>query len=194
MILQNTLLAAIINGIPDIVSFILIILFFTFTVYIAAWILKLKDKSSFIDEKNFFIRTFLLIIVVGVIFMFFELLFVIMLFSPLFEQIPTDLMFAILDTRMLDILAEIIASDLAAQIMMVVVIVLITLVVSLAAMDAYHVPFLWSTLAIWTALMVYTGLELIIVFLINPDGVAGLLGSLGGFLRDLAWLAAFGEL
>ena len=195
MILQdNAILAWFINSIPWVLGFILVNLFFTFTVYIAAKILKLEDKSDYIEERNFFLRTFLLVLAVSVIVVVFQFLFVLMLFSPLFETIPIEILFAVLNTRLWDVVALLFTSGPVVLIMMIIIVVVIILIVSLAAMDAYGVSFTWAIATILVAIGVYLAIDLTVMFTINPDGVAGFINFLGNALRDLVWIAAFGEL
>ena len=171
--------------IPYAFSFVFITLFFGSLLAIFAWIYKLKDKSEEAYDANFFLRSFLVAFIAGFVVIFFELLFVFLLFSPFLEGVEVELMNAILSTSLPDVVNIIITSPPAIILVFAIIIVLILLIVGYLLLEAYKVPYLWTTLTVWSAIGVYFLVDLILISTGFENGLAGFIQNIGNSLRDL---------
>lgn len=190
---ENAVLEFLIGSISFILGFILLSLFFTFTVYLGAKILKLEDKSEFVEDRNFFLRTFLFVILIEIIVVVFDFLFIVILFSPIFEEIPLDMLTAVMGFRIFEIIQLLFTSDPAVVFISVIILTIIVLVVILAAMDAYKVPFIWSTAAVGIAVGIFVVIDLIVRATLNPEGVPGFIDFIGALIENLVSDLAFGS-
>jgi len=186
MLFQTTFLDLLINSIPFLVSFTLVVLLFGCFLYLSVLIWKIKDKSEDFD-KNFLFRSFVVAFLAALIVIFTEFLFVIiLLFSPIFKEgFSIDLMTSILNTNIWAIPIEVINSPIYVIVMFSIFIFIIVVFNSLVMLEAYKVHFGWTTVMTWTAIGFYLLIDLLLFLIGIEDGMAGVFGLIGDTLYSL---------
>jgi len=179
MILQSNSVDLLINSVPFLVSFLLIVILFGALLYFAVFIWRIKELSEDFDA-NFLIRSLGVALIAALFVIFIEFIFVLIFaFSPVFKSnFNVDLLVSVLTTNIWAMIGDIFASPPEILFMAIVMIALIVLFNSLIMLEAYKVNFGWTTVVTWTAIGIFLGIDSLLSFVIE-DGIAGALRLLG---------------
>lgn len=184
MATENPLTRLFLSGIPYFVIFLLVTLLFGTFFYISCLILRIEDKSE--TERYFWLRSYATAFFSALVVVFFEFIFLILMFSPLFgDFVPVDLINAVMTTALGDIVAGIIQSDVAVIVSFAIVIALTVITISLIMLEAYKVNFLWTTAITWLSIGMYFGIDLLLDALVIDRGLSGVFSLISNTLRTL---------
>ena len=178
-------LVLLIEAIPTISSLILVTVAFGTTLFFFTNIYDFKAKSD-ASDTHYWLRSFGVALSAAVIFILFEFLFGLLMFSPLFySDIPVNLMNAVLSTNINAMIQQIISNpSIPVLILLGSMVFLIVIIMSYIMLGVYHVNFGWTTLLTWSAIATYFWVDVVLVNNVYSGGVAGLLNSIGTGIRD----------
>ena len=178
-------LILIIDAIPIISSLILITVAFGTILFFFTEIYDFKARSD-ASDTHYWLRSFGVAMSAALIFILFEFLFGLLMFSPIFySEIPVNLMNAVLSTNINAMIQQIISNpSISVNVLLGIMVFLIVIIMSYIMLGVYHVNFGWTTLLTWSAIGTYFFVDIVLVNNLYSGGVAGALGSIGNSIRD----------
>ena len=169
-----------------ITNFILIAIFFGTCFYFFTIVYRFKERTEG-SEKHFWLRSFAIGLIAVLIIYAIQFAFSLLLFSPAFyENIPVDLMNAVLATDIRGIVAALTTTPVMVLGLFVIMIVMIIAIMSYVMLGIYKVKYAWTTLLTWSGIGIYLILDIIISFTFNQQGFAGIMVNIGDAIRGLA--------
>ena len=188
MILQETLSATeiLIGLLALLTQFIVVALVFGTLLYFFTIVYRIKEKTE-ASERLFWFRSFSIALIAVVIVIGIEQIFSILLFAPFFyRDIPVELLNAVSSTDIKGMITALTSSPLPVLALFGLMLVIIVAIMSYVMLGFYKVNFGWTTLLTWSAIGIFLLIDVTLSLTLYPEGLAGLLGSIGDSIRGLA--------
>ncbi|MHA1292540.1 MAG: hypothetical protein ACTSQJ_07730 [Promethearchaeota archaeon] len=179
-----------IESIQFVVAFTLLVFTFGTLLYLFAYIYRLKDRSE-LYEKNFWFRSILVTFSSFIVVFLFGLIFLLLLFSGIIEEIPSDLIIAIITINIVNVVTILLESEVVLFFIAIGAVILSVIVISLFMLEAYQVKLVWTTVTFWSAVGAFLLIDLSFGSFIFGRGIVAVYNILGELLQESIMNLAF---